>query len=98
MSTEDQLINTRRLFVHNLDFKMSQSAIRDIFADYGRVVDCHVPLQNGKPRGYALIEFSQDSEARYAMDSMNQKIVSNRKIVVTVIRHSITHILVCQTR
>ena len=94
MSTEDREINHRRLFVHNLDFKMSQSAIRDIFSDFGRVIDCHVPLQSGKPRGYALIEYQQESEARYALESMNQKMVSNRKIVVTVIVLSLTPILV----
>jgi len=36
-------INLKRLFVHNLDFKLGQGEIRDAFSQYGYVIDCHLP-------------------------------------------------------
>lgn len=83
MSNQED-INPRRLFVHNLEFQLGQHEIKDAFEPFGRITDCHIPLKNGKPRGYALIEFEREEHARAALQELDGKPLLSRKIVITV--------------
>lgn len=80
----DEDINPKRLFVHNLDFKLQQAEIRDRFAEFGYIIDCHLPQANGRPKGFALIEYDSEDAAKRALEELNESILGSRKIMITV--------------
>ena len=46
-----------KLFVGNLPFSASEAEIRELFDEFGAVVDLHIPLDRdtGRPRGFAFV-------------------------------------------
>ena len=49
-----------KLFVGNLPFSATEAEIQELFAEFGAVVDLHIPLdrETGRPRGFAFITLS----------------------------------------
>jgi cold-inducible RNA-binding protein len=77
-----------QLFVGNLDFKVSESELRDAFAAFGTVVEANVVTDRatGKPRGFAFITMSSPEEAQKAIDAMNGKELGGRALSVNIAR------------
>ncbi|MFM7513220.1 MAG: RNA recognition motif domain-containing protein [Cyanobium sp.] len=60
------------IFVGNLPFRAEQEDVIELFAPYGEVVNCSLPLERntGRKRGFAFIEMADgDSETR-AIDAL----------------------------
>ncbi|KAM0904284.1 hypothetical protein ACQ4PT_018111 [Festuca glaucescens] len=76
-----------RLYVGNLDFRISESDVIKMFSPYGKIVAEDFLLhtrgpKRGEPRGYAFVQYTTKEEAQLAKEKMNGKLVRGRPVVV----------------
>ena len=74
---------SKRLFVGNLPYKVRDAELREIFAQFGNVIDAHVVLERGtnKSKGFGFIELEDDA-AIAAIAALNDSEIEGRKIAV----------------
>ena len=77
-----------KLFVGNLDFKVSENDLQDAFAAYGSVVEANLVTDRttGRPRGFAFVTMNSPEEAQKAIDALNGKELGGRALNVNVAR------------
>src|SRR5262244_2757592 len=77
-----------KLFVGNLDFKVSENDLQDAFAAYGTVVEANLVMDRttGRPRGFAFVTMSSPEEAQKAIDALNGKELGGRALNVNIAR------------
>ena len=77
-----------KLFVGNLDFKVTENDLQDAFAAYGTVVEANLVTDRttGRPRGFAFVTMSSPEEAQKAIEGLNGKEFSGRTLSVNVAR------------
>ncbi len=77
-----------KLFVGNLDFKVTENDLQDAFAAYGTVVEANVVTDRatGRPRGFAFVTMSSPEEAQKAIEGMNGKEMGGRALNVNIAR------------
>ena len=60
--------NQLTVFVGNISFGSSKQSLEDVFQDCGKIKDIRIPLRDdGKPRGFAHIEFEEQSSVDKAL-------------------------------
>ncbi|MEM9484478.1 MAG: RNA-binding protein [Cyanobacteria bacterium P01_F01_bin.116] len=61
------------IYVGNIAYTVSQEDIQEVFADYGTVKRVTVPMdrETGRPRGFAFVEMSADSEEDAAIEALD---------------------------
>jgi nucleolin len=60
--------NQLTVFVGNISFGSSRQNLEDVFQDCGKIKDIRIPLRDdGKPRGFAHIEFEEQSSVDKAL-------------------------------
>ena len=64
------------------------SDLRDAFASYGEVTSVNIVTDRdtGRPRGFAFVEMTSDSEAQAAIDGLNGQDLQGRSLTVNVAR------------
>lgn len=77
-----------KLYVGNLSFSTSDSALAELFAAHGEVTSATIVMdrETGRPRGFGFVEFADDDAARSAIAALNGKNVDGRDIVVNEAR------------
>jgi len=77
-----------KLFVGNLDFKVTENDLQDAFAAYGTVVEANLITDRvtGRPRGFAFVTMNSPEEAQKAIDGLNGKDLGGRALNVNVAR------------
>jgi RNA recognition motif-containing protein len=77
-----------KLFVGNLDFKVTENDLQDAFAVYGTVVEANLVTDRatGRPRGFAFVTMSSPEEAQKAIDGLNGKDMGGRAVNVSIAR------------
>ena len=75
-----ETIVAKRLYIGNLSYQTSATALRETFAEFGEVSDC--TIIDGK--GFGFIEYASDESAQKAIDNMNGTEVDGRQIRVDV--------------
>ena len=77
-----------KLFVGNLDFKVTENDLHDAFAAHGTVVEANLVTDRttGRPRGFAFVTMSSPEEAQKAIDALNGKELGGRAVNVNVAR------------
>ncbi|KAJ1525203.1 hypothetical protein ONE63_010034 [Megalurothrips usitatus] len=78
----------RTLFVARINYDTSESKLRREFEVYGpikKIVLCH-NTQNGKPRGYAFIEYEHERDMHSAYKHADGKKIDGRRVLVDVER------------
>lgn len=76
-----------RLYVGNLDFRMSESDVIKMFSPFGKITaedflwHTRGP-KRGEPRGYAFVQYTTKEEAQLAKEKMNGKLICGRPMVV----------------
>ena len=77
-----------KLFVGNLDFKVTENDLQDAFAAYGTVVEANLVTDRatGRPRGFAFVTMSSPEEAQKAIDGLNGKDLGGRALSVNIAR------------
>ena len=63
----------RKLYVGNLPYSATESALSDKFAAFGGVESCKLITNRdtGESKGFGFIEMSSNAEAQAAMDNLN---------------------------
>ena len=77
-----------KLFVGNLDFKVTENDLQDAFAAHGTVLEANLVTDRttGRPRGFAFVTMSTPEEAQKAIDALNGKELVGRALNVNVAR------------
>ena len=77
-----------KLFVGNLDFKVTENDLQDAFAAHGTVVEANLITDRttGRPRGFAFVTMNSPEEAQKAIDALNGKELGGRALSVNIAR------------
>ncbi|HSG98592.1 MAG TPA: RNA-binding protein [candidate division Zixibacteria bacterium] len=77
-----------KIYVGNLSFNSSEDQVRQIFENFGEVVNVNLitDRETGRPRGFGFVEMANDDEARAAIDGMNGKELDGRTLTVNEAR------------
>jgi cold-inducible RNA-binding protein len=59
-------VDETKLYIGNISFDTEQETLRELFEDYGPIVDLYVPLdsESGRPRGFAFVTLEPDNAQR----------------------------------
>ena len=73
-----------KLYVGNLSYGVSDSALEAMFAPFGTVQSAQVIMDRdtGRSKGFGFVEMGSSQEAQAAIDGMNGKEVDGRKLTV----------------
>lgn len=76
------------IFAGNLPFSVSDSSLRELFAQHGTVTSAKVVLDRdtGRSRGFGFVEMATDDDAQQAISSLNGSNVDGRQINVNIAR------------
>jgi RNA recognition motif-containing protein len=77
-----------KLFVGNLDFKVTENDLQDAFAAHGTVVEANLVTDRttGRSRGFAFVTMNSAEEAQKAIDALNGTELCGRAVNVNVAR------------
>lgn len=86
MNGQDPQENPNKLFVGNLPWSVTQDQLRDMFAQYGELVDVHLVTDKmtGRSRGIGFVEFAELTSAQAAIDAVNGTEMEGRAVIVNV--------------
>jgi RNA recognition motif-containing protein len=72
------------LFVAKLNFNTESEDLRKVFEEYGTVSSANVIMDKftGKSKGFGFVEMDNDSEAKEAINALNESELDGRTIVV----------------
>lgn len=75
----------KRLYVGNLSYNATEQDLRDLFTQFGQVVDAKVVMDRdtGRPRGFAFVEMGTDAEASAAIESLNGQDFQGRGLKIS---------------
>ena len=77
-----------KLYVGNLDYKVTENDLQDAFAAHGTVVEANLVTDRttGQPRGFGFVTMSSPEEAQKAIEAMNGKDLGGRALTVNLAR------------
>lgn len=72
------------VYVKNIeDSFCSEEKLRDLFLEFGEITSIHVASsEDGKPKGFAFINFASPEMAKRAVDEMHDKEIGTKHLVV----------------
>ena len=72
------------IYVGNLNFKVKESELQEIFENYGEVISVKIIADkySGRSKGFGFVEMQNDEEAQKAIEGLNGTSVKEREIVV----------------
>jgi cold-inducible RNA-binding protein len=75
-------------YVGNLDFKVTETDLRDAFAACRTVLEANLVMDRatGSPRGFGFVTMSSPEEAQKAIEAMNGKDLAGRALNVGIAR------------
>ena len=78
----------KRIYVGNLNFSVTEAALRSLFEAYGSVesVKLVTDRDSGQPRGFGFVEMTNDAEAAKAINGLNSKDLEGRTLIVNEAR------------
>ena len=76
------------IYVGNLDYKVDENDLKDIFEEYGLVNDAKIikDKYNGRSKGFGFIIMNDASEGNKAISELNGATFENRKMIVNEAR------------
>jgi len=79
---------SKKLFVGNLPFSVTDQELSDLFSKTGTVVSAAVIVDkyNNRSKGFGFVEMSTEEEAQKAIDTLNGQDVEGRNITVSEAR------------
>jgi cold-inducible RNA-binding protein len=88
VEVEGQGKNVKNIFVGNLDFAATESAIRSLFEAYGTVdrVNLVTDRDTGRPRGFAFVEMTDSAAADRAIAALNGTDMGGRTLNINEAR------------
>jgi RNA recognition motif-containing protein len=78
----------KKLYVGNLSFGTTEMELRELFGQFGTVVETKVVMdrETGRPRGFAFVEMTADAEAAKAIEELSGRELDGRTINVSEAR------------
>lgn len=72
------------IFIAKLNFKTRKEELEAAFAQFGQVTSAKIvrDKDTGRSKGYGFVEMPNDSEARIAIEALNEKELDGRVIAV----------------
>jgi RNA recognition motif-containing protein len=72
------------IYVGNLDFRVDEKDLGDMFSEYGSVSSAKVIMDkfNGRSKGFGFVEMEDQDEANKAIQELDGTTFENRKITV----------------
>jgi RNA recognition motif-containing protein len=72
------------IYVGNLDYKVDEEDLRDVFSEYGTVSSAKIIMDkfNGRSKGFGFVEMEEENEANKAVKELDGATYENRKITV----------------
>lgn len=72
------------MFVGNLSYDTTQSEVESLFSEVGQVVGVFMPADRitGRPRGFAFVEFAEESAAAKAIERLDGYQLKGRSLRV----------------
>jgi RNA recognition motif-containing protein len=79
---------SKKLYVGNLSYQMTEDGLRDVFAAIGEVTSSKIVTDaaTGRSRGFGFVEMANDEDAEKAISSLNGTSVMDRAINVSEAR------------
>ena len=79
---------SKKLFVGNLPFSVTDQELSDLFSKTGTVVSAAVIVDkyNNRSKGFGFVEMSTEEEAQKTIDTLNGQDVEGRNITVSEAR------------
>jgi len=73
-----------KLYVGNLDYKVTSKDLITIFSEYGEVAEAMVipSKEEGKSKGFGFVTFHESEEAQHAINNLDGKDYFGRSLVV----------------
>ena len=70
------------IYVGNLSYDSTEEDIRQAFAQYGEVANVNVIIdrETGRPRGFAFVEMPNGTEAKEAIQDLNETEIAGRAV------------------
>lgn len=77
-----------KLYVGNLPYSVTDSALEEMFNGYGTVTSASVIMDRAtnRSKGFGFVEFESDEEAAAAIEGLNNTEIEGRNLVVSVAR------------
>jgi cold-inducible RNA-binding protein len=77
-----------KLYVGNLSFNSTENDLRDLFSGYGAPTSVNLitDRDTGRSKGFGFVEFSNDEEAKAAMNALNGREFEGRALTVNEAR------------
>jgi RNA recognition motif-containing protein len=74
----------KKLYVGNLTYDVTDSALEQLFAAHGTVRSAQVIMDRdtGRSKGFGFVEMGSDQEAQAAIAALNGKMVGGRSLTV----------------
>ena len=72
------------IYVGNLDFKIDETDLKEIFEEYGSVSEAKIITDkySGRSKGFGFVTMENSAEAKKAIEELNGASVEDRNIVV----------------
>jgi RNA recognition motif-containing protein len=72
------------IYVGNLDYKVDEEDLRDVFSEYGTVSSVKIIMDkfNGRSKGFGFVEIEEQDAANKAVKELDGATYENRKITV----------------
>jgi len=76
------------IYVGNLDFKVNENDLKEVFEDYGEVNSSKIITDkfSGRSKGFGFVDMENHAEAKKAIDELNGATYVNREMVVNEAR------------
>jgi len=77
-----------KLYVGNLAFTVTESALKELFAAHGEVRSAQIIMDRdtGRSKGFGFVEMGSDQAAQAAIQALNLKEVDGRALTVNEAR------------
>ena len=77
-----------RIYVGNMPFSMNDGQLRELFETHGTVetVDIITDRETGRPRGFAFVEMSEETDAKKAIETLHEYSADGRNLNVNAAR------------
>jgi cold-inducible RNA-binding protein len=78
----------KKIYVGNMSYDTTESALRELFAAHGEVVSVSVVTDRdtGRPRGFAFVEMASDAAANAAISALDGQSLDGRALKVNEAR------------
>ena len=73
-----------KLFVAGLPYDLDDAELEEIFEKFGKVISAKVAIdkETGKSRGFGFVDMPDRTEAKDAMDSLNEISLGKKPLVI----------------